>query len=124
MTDELAQLIDSTTTLQQVEDIYLPYRPKRRTRATMAKEKGLEPLADSLLDPHVNDATMMEVCRPFVDEEKGVGSVEEALAGAQDIIAERVSEDYNVRELTRNFYHTYGELVVKASDSEATSVCH
>ncbi len=122
LTDELAQLIDSTTTLQQVEDIYLPYRPKRRTRATMAKEKGLEPLADSLLDPHVNDATMMEVCRPFVDEEKGVGSVEEALAGAQDIIAERVSEDYNVRELTRNFYHTYGELVVKASDSEATSV--
>lgn len=83
LTDELAQLIDSTTTLQQVEDIYLPYRPKRRTRATMAKEKGLEPLADSLLDPHVNDATMMEVCRPFVDEEKGVGSVEEALAGAR-----------------------------------------
>lgn len=122
LTDELAQLIDSTTTLQQVEDIYLPYRPKRRTRATMAKEKGLEPLADSLLDPHVNDATMMEICGPFVGEEKGVGSVEEALAGAQDIIAERVSEDYNVRELTRNFYHTYGELVVKASDSEATSV--
>lgn len=122
LTDELAQLIDSTTTLQQVEDIYLPYRPKRRTRATMAKEKGLEPLADSLLDPRVNDATMMEICGPFVGEEKGVGSVEEALAGAQDIIAERVSEDYNVRELTRNFYHTYGELVVKASDSEATSV--
>lgn len=122
LTDELAQLIDSTTTLQQVEDIYLPYRPKRRTRATMAKEKGLEPLADSLLDPRVNDATMMEICGPFVGEEKGVGSVEEALAGAQDIIAERVSEDYNVRELTRNFYRTYGELVVKASDSEATSV--
>ncbi len=122
LTDELAQLIDSTTTLQQVEDIYLPYRPKRRTRATVAKEKGLEPLAEQLLDPSVTDESAAEICSPFVDPDKGVNSVEEALAGAQDIIAELVSEDYNVRELTRNFFRTYGELVVKASDSQASSV--
>lgn len=121
LTDELAQLIDSATSLQQVEDAYLPYRPKRRTRATMAKEKGLEPLADSLLDVRINDASAVELCREFIDEEKGVDSAEEALSGAQDIIAERVSEDFTIRELTRNFYRTYGELVVTANDSKATS---
>ncbi|NLW17533.1 MAG: RNA-binding transcriptional accessory protein, partial [Firmicutes bacterium] len=121
LTEQLAHLIDSATTLQQVEDIYLPYRPKRRTRATIAKEKGLEPLADSLLDVRVTDALVPQLCQAFVDVEKGVETVEEALAGAQDIIAERVSEDYNLRELARNFYRTYGELAVKATDSEATS---
>ncbi len=121
LTEQLAHLIDSATTLQQVEDIYLPYRPKRRTRATIAKEKGLEPLADSLLDVRVIDALVPQLCQAFVDVEKGVETVEEALAGAQDIIAERVSEDYNLRELARNFYRTYGELAVKATDSEATS---
>lgn len=121
LTAELAQLIDSATTLQQVEDAYLPYRPKRRTRATMAKEKGLEPLADSLLDIQVSDASAPDLCRAYLDESKGVASVAEALAGAQDIIAERVSEDFNLRELTRNFYRTYGEIVVTASDKEVTS---
>lgn len=121
LTEELAQLIDRASTLQQVEDAYLPYRPKRRTRATMAKGKGLEPLAESLLDVRVNDAAAPELCRSYINEVKGVSTAEEALAGAQDIIAERVSEDFDIRELTRNFYRTYTDLVVSASDKEATS---
>lgn len=121
LTEELVQLIDRATSLQQVEDAYLPYRPKRRTRATIAKEKGLESLVDSLLDERVNDASANELCLPYIDAAKGVETAQEALAGAQDIIAERVSEDFNIRELTRNFYRTYAELIVSAVDKEAKS---
>lgn len=115
LTDELARQIDTTVNLQQVEDLYLPYRPKRRTRATIAKEKGLEPLADSLQDPSLNEAMALDLCQNYVDPEQGV-TVAEALAGAQDIIAERVSEDFIIREMTRNFYRTYGEISTVAVD--------
>lgn len=121
LTDDLSKLIDGATSLQQVEDVYLPYRPKRRTRATMAKEKGLEPLADSLLDERVNDASANELSLLYIDVEKGVAAAADALAGAQDIIAERVSEDFHIRELTRNFYRTYGDLVVSAVAKETNS---
>ncbi|NLY54199.1 MAG: RNA-binding transcriptional accessory protein [Firmicutes bacterium] len=121
LTAELAKLIDHATTLQQVEDVYLPYCPKRRTRATIAKEKGLEPLADSLMDERLGDATAQELCQLYVDPDKGVESAADAMAGAQDIIAERVSENYFVRELSRNFFRTYGDLTVVASDQNVSS---
>lgn len=121
LTDELALRIDATEVMQQVEDLYLPYRPKRRTRATMAKEKGLEPLAESLLDSRQTDASARELAVLYVDQERGVPTVEEAMAGAQDIIAERMSEDFLIRELVRNFYRTYGELVSEAKDDQISS---
>ncbi|MGI6357761.1 MAG: Tex family protein [Bacillota bacterium] len=122
LTDELAKSIDAAEAMQQVEDLYLPYRPKRRTRATMAREKGLEPLAESLLDNRQTDASALELARMYVDPDKGVHTADEAMAGAQDIIAERVSEHFLIRELARNFYRTYGEVVSEAKDDTATSV--
>ena len=102
LTDELKEKILSAETLVVLEDIYLPYRPKRRTRATVAKEKGLEPLAQRLfaqedMDPLIEAAA-------FVDPEKGVDSAEDALAGARDIIAEWVNEDQTARARMRDFY--------------------
>ena len=102
LTDELKEKILSAETMVVLEDIYLPYRPKRRTRATVAKEKGLEPLAQRLfaqeeMDPLAEAAT-------FVDPEKGVDSAEDALAGARDIIAEWVNEDQTARARMRDFY--------------------
>ncbi len=89
-----------------MEDIYLPYRPKRRTRATIAREKGLEPLADILfaqgqIDPESE-------ARGFIDPEKGVESAEDALAGARDIIAEKINEDSKVRATTRKLFFDKG----------------
>jgi uncharacterized protein len=102
LTDELKEKVLSAETMVVLEDIYLPYRPKRRTRATVAKEKGLEPLAQRLfaqeeMDPLAEAAT-------FVDSEKGVDSAEDALAGARDIIAEWVNEDQTARARMRDFY--------------------
>ena len=102
LTDELKEKILSAETMVVLEDIYLPYRPKRRTRATVAKEKGLEPLAQRLfsqeeMDPLAEAAT-------FVDSEKGVDSAEDALAGARDIIAEWINEDQTARARMRDFY--------------------
>ncbi len=102
LTDELKAKIDAAETLATLEDIYLPYRPKRRTRATIARERGLEPLADLIfaqgnIDPEVEAIA-------FVDPEKDVHTVEEALAGARDIIAERVSEDAPARERMREYF--------------------
>jgi uncharacterized protein len=121
LTPELAQQIDAAESLQQVEDLYLPYRPKRRTRATLAREKGLEPLADSLLEGRLNDALAVDLAKLYLDPEKGVNTPEEALAGAADIIAERTAEDFFMRELARNYYRTYGELASHAVDRAASS---
>jgi uncharacterized protein len=121
ITSELTARINAAESLQQVEDLYLPYRPKRRTRATMAKEKGLEPLAESLLDSRQTDASAEELAKLYVDPEKGVETPEDALTGAKDIIAERVSEDFTLRELSRNFYRTYGEIVSEAKDDAQSS---
>lgn len=121
LTPELQAKVSTADSLQKVEDLYLPFRPKRRTRATMAKEKGLEALAESLLDSRQTDASAEELARLYVDPDKGVNSSEEALAGAKDIIAEAVSEDFNMRELARNFHRTYGEIASQAKDAEAPS---
>jgi uncharacterized protein len=102
LTDELKEKILSAETLIILEDIYLPYRPKRRTRATVAKEKGLEPLAQRLFGQEEMDPLVEATA--FVDPEKGIVSAEDALAGARDIIAEWVNEDQTARAMMRDFY--------------------
>jgi protein Tex len=109
LTDELKGKLAAAETMSSIEDIYLPYRPKRRTRATIAKEKGLEPLADLLFAQAPTTRPEAEAAG-FVSEEKGVASVEEALAGARDIIAERVSEDPQAREKTRALFFEKGVI--------------
>jgi uncharacterized protein len=102
LTDELKEKIVSAETLAVLEDIYLPYRPKRRTRATIAKERGLEPLAHRLFAQE--DMDPLAEASAFVDPEKGVSSLEDALAGARDIIAEWVNEDQTARARMRDFF--------------------
>ena len=102
LTDELRNRIENCVVASELEDLYLPYRPKRRTRATMAKEKGLEPLADRMWKVEVTDPEAE--ARKYVGEK--VTSVEEALAGARDIIAERLSESQTVRENLRHIFRT------------------
>lgn len=103
LTDELKNAIGKAETLNTLEDIYQPYRPKRRTRAIIAKEQGLEPLADLLFNGQATVDPLAEA-KPFVDTAKGVESVEKALAGARDIIAERVSDDAMARAKLRELY--------------------
>ena len=117
LTEELAAAIEGAATLAEVEDLYLPYKPKRRTRATMAKERGLEPLAEALFalgDP-VDPQTLAE---GYVDPEKGVETAADALQGASDIIAETISDDAGVRKSLRELYLRRGILVSRAADKE------
>src|SRR5215217_4847919 len=95
LTPELEAQINAAETMVMLEDIYLPYRPKRKTRATAAREKGLQPLADSLLAQKNIDPELE--AGKYIDDEKGVASAEEALAGARDIIAEHISEHAETR---------------------------
>jgi uncharacterized protein len=106
LTDELKEKIGGAESLTVIEDIYLPFRPKRRTRATVAKEKGLEPLAARIFEQGEMDIETEAAA--FIDAEKGVASVEEALAGARDIIAEWVSEDQRARERMRELFAAKG----------------
>ncbi len=99
LTDELKEKILAAENLTELEDIYLPYRPKRRTRATIAKEKGLEPLADIIFKQE--EANPEEIAKEYINEEKGVLTADDALAGARDIIAEWISEDKEAREKMR-----------------------
>ncbi len=108
LTDELKAKIDIAETLTILEDIYLPFRPKRRTRATIAKEKGLEPLAIKIFEQ--NSMDLNAEAKSFIDAEKGVESAEDALAGARDIIAEWVSEDRTAREKMRAVYFSSGTM--------------
>ncbi len=102
LTPELEKKIDAATTLTELEDIYLPYKPKRKTKATVAKDKGLEPLAKFLFDQ--NSSNVEGEAEKFLSEEKEVKSIEEALQGARDIIAEWVSEDAEARQKLRNVF--------------------
>ncbi len=101
LSPELSAAIGRATSLQEVDDLYLPYRPKRRTRATVAREKGLEPLADLIQTQKTYRGQPAEYAAKFVDSAKGVVTVEEALAGARDIIAERISEEAELRRRLR-----------------------
>lgn len=121
LTDELSEAIAAAKTLAEVEDLYRPYRQKRRTRATVAKEKGLEPLAEIIFDQQIKTGDISEIAAPFISEEKEVGSVDEAVAGASDIIAEIVSDNAEVRKKLKNIVHRLG-MVVSSGDSEKDSV--
>ncbi|MBP3453048.1 MAG: RNA-binding transcriptional accessory protein [Clostridia bacterium] len=114
-TEELQAALDKAATMGQLDDIYRPYRPKRRTRAMIAKEKGLEPLADVLLLQLSKAKTPEELAEGFVDAEKGVKDAEEALQGAMDIIAERISDDPQVRTKLKQLYHR--DCMVKTRQS-------
>lgn len=99
LTEQLKKDITAATVLQRVEDLYRPFMQKRRTRATIAKEKGLEPLATELLK--FTSTAIAEIAKPYVNEEKEVATVEEAVMGAQDIIAEQVADDATIRDMVR-----------------------
>ncbi|WP_294521899.1 Tex family protein [uncultured Pseudoflavonifractor sp.] len=118
LTEELSAAIDAAATLAEVEDLYRPYKPKRRTRATIAKEKGLEPLAQLLFVQGRDCPAPETAAADYVDPEKGVNSVEEALAGASDIIAEAISDDADLRKRLRELWRSKGSLVSKAADKE------
>ena len=111
LSDELKAAVSLADSVTQLEDIYLPYRPKRRTRATIAKEQGLEPLADILFHQQATADPQAEAAK-YVSAEKGVADIAAALAGARDIIAERVSDDANARAKLRDLY--WSEGVVKS----------
>ena len=116
LTPELEKQLNEAETMVNLEDIYLPYRPKRKTRATAAREKGLQPLADLLMEQKRIDP-VLEASK-FIDEEKGVKSFEEALAGARDIIAEFVSENAEVRTQMRNLFIENGTFQSKVADGK------
>ena len=117
-TEELQAALDKAATMGQLDDIYRPYRPKRRTRAMIAKEKGLEPLADVLLLQLSKAKTPEELAEGFIDAEKGVKDAEEALQGAMDIIAERISDDPQVRTKLKQLYHRDCMVKTKQSGDE------
>lgn len=121
LTEELKAQILAAETQVLVDDLYRPYRPKRRTRATVAKEKGLEPLA-ALIRLQNTKQSLEEMAAPFVSEEKGVGSVQEAIGGAKDILAEAVSDEAQYRTYIRNLTFRKGKLVSVAKDEKAQSV--
>ena len=117
-TEELQAALDNAATMGQLEDIYRPYKPKRRTRAMIAREKGLEPLADTLLLQLTKAKTPEELCEGFLDAEKGVNTPEEALQGAMDILAERISDDAGVRAKLKSLYNQTCQVQTKASGEE------
>lgn len=121
MTEELEQQLSLAETMTEIEDIYRPFRPKRRTRATIAKEKGLEPLADFIWLQMIPD-TLENLAKDFVDAEKGVETAEDAISGAKDIIAERISDDADLRKMLRTETIKNGFLTAKATDETAQSV--
>ncbi len=116
MTDEIAAALDAAVTLTEIEDIYRPYRPKRRTRASMAKERGLEPLADKLYAQEANCPDPVALAADFITEE--VPDAQAALQGAMDIIAENISDDAATRKRLRNILMLNGDLVSKGATEE------
>ena len=118
LTDELAAAIDSAKTLAEVEDLYRPYKQKRRTRATAAREKGLEPLAALLFAQERNCPRPEDAARDFLSPEKGVDTVADALQGASDIIAEQISDDAVIRKALRDLLSRQGQLVSCAAAEE------
>lgn len=118
LTPELKEKILKATKLQEVEDLYLPYKPKKRTRATIAKEKGLEPLAQMILQQEITEGNPQEFASKFINEEKEVRTVEEALKGAMDIVAETISDDAEVRKQIREATFKTGLLESSVKQAE------
>lgn len=119
LTPELKLKIEKATTLTEVEDIYRPFKAKKRTRATMAVEKGLKPLAELILSGEFN-GNIVEEANKYINEEKGVKNEEEALQGAMDIISEIISDNADYRKWIRNFVQKDGIIQVKGSSEEQT----
>lgn len=122
LTEDLAAAVDRAITLAEVEDLYRPYKQKRRTRATAARERGLEPLA-LLLFGKGPAVTPEEAAADFVDLEKGVETLEDALQGASDIIAELISDDAEIRKELRDLYLRRGVLVSRRRTRSRRTVC-
>ncbi len=118
LTPELAQAIQSATKLQELEDLYLPYRPKKRTRAQIAREKGLEPLAEIILAQQLTLGNPLEIAAEYINEEHEITSAEQALSGAQDIIAETVSERADIRALLRKELWQKSEIATQLGVAE------
>lgn len=127
LTEELSAEIEKATTIQKLDDLYRPYRPKRRTRATVAQEKGLGPLAELIFSQRSDSESIFEIASKYIDSEKGVETVEEALSGAMDIMAELISDNASHREVIRkqlyekSFVET-SELPVKEGSAENSKV--
>lgn len=121
LTDELKAKIEAAQTMVAVEDLYRPYKPKRKTRASVAKEKGLEPLAN-IIYLQMTKKSVEEEAQAYIDPEKGVANAEEAIAGAKDILAEAISDEADYRTGIRKLTESEGTVVSEAKDEEAQSV--
>jgi uncharacterized protein len=122
LTPELKEKIQKAIKLQEVEDLYLPYKPKKRTRATIAKEKGLQPLAEMILNQEIFTGSPEKIAAKFINEEKEVTTPEEALKGAMDIVAETVSDDAEARKIIRKLTFKTGVLQVEGKKVEQRTV--
>ena len=118
LTEEIVAALGDAKTLTEVEDIYRPYKQKRKTRATVAIAKGLEPLADAILAQDKKEGSVEDMAKPFVDPEKQVATVEDAISGALDIIAERISDDAELRKKLRRIMTRNGEIETKLLKAE------
>lgn len=121
LTDELKKQILMAEILTEVEDLYRPYKQKKRTRATIAKEKGLEPLAIKMLEQKEKKGNVEDIAKEFVDSNKRVETVEDAILGAMDIIAENISDNASYRKNIRRISYTTGKIVTSAVDKETKS---
>lgn len=122
LTEEITAAIEKAETMADLENIYRPYRPKRKTRASIAKEKGLEPLAEYILNQEDEKAFPIDLAKDYVDAEKGVETAEDALQGALDIIAEICSDNADIRKRLFNLMWLNGTVISVATDEEADSV--
>ncbi len=121
LTPEIEAAIDAAATITEVDDIYRPFRPKRKTRASVAREKGLEPLAVILMEQRDTYEPMLEeLAAEYINDEKGVSDAEAALAGARDIIAEDISDNAEFRKTIRSLTYNNGVLISKANTEEDT----
>lgn len=118
LSEEVSESLDRADTLQEIEDIYRPFKPKRRTRASVAREKGLEPLAVTIYAQTLKKGNAEEIASAYIDAEKGVNTAEEALAGALDIIAEMISDNAEYRKAIREFTFREGTIVTAARKEE------
>ncbi|HPP32035.1 MAG TPA: Tex-like N-terminal domain-containing protein, partial [Soehngenia sp.] len=122
LTDDLKIEIEKADNLQRIEDLYRPFKPKRRTKATIAREKGLSELAEVISKNQIKDEELLKFAETFINIENGVNTIEDAFEGAKDIIAEDISDDANFRAKIKDYLYKHGIVVVKAIDENLDSV--
>lgn len=118
LTNEISASLNKAVSLQEIEDIYRPFKPKRRTRATIAKDKGLEPFAKVIFEQKIMKGSIEDLAMPFINTDKGVASVEDAINGAMDIIAEDISDNAEFRKAIREMFFHNGTIITKAKKEE------